>query len=140
MIPVPIRILIRALVFLFILILTAPAKSQTPATFFGMHIESGVLSTQSWPAVPMGSIRLWDTYTTWNDLEPSNGVYTWSNLDRYLDLAQANNVDVLYTFGGTANWAASGSGPQCGYGPGSCYSPAKMQDCNNFVTALVAHS
>jgi hypothetical protein len=134
----------RKLISLFAMICACtfcfPAFSQTPATFFGMHIHSGVLSTQPWPSAPMGSIRLWDAYTTWNDLEPSNGVYDWSNLDSYLALAQAHNVDVLYTFGGTANWAASGSGSQCGYGPGSCYPPSKIQDWDNFVTALVAHS
>jgi hypothetical protein len=57
-----------------------------------------------------------------------------------LALAQANNVDVLYTFGATPDWAASGSGPQCPYSPGSCYPPADVQDWDNFVTALVAHS
>src|SRR5262249_18919288 len=28
----------------------------------------------------------------------------------------------------------------CGYGPGSCYPPSNIQDWDNFVTALVAHS
>jgi hypothetical protein len=88
----------------------------------------------------MGSIRLWDTYTSWSDLEPEKGGYTWSNLDAYLALSQSNNVDVLYTFGGTPYWAASGSGPQCANSPGSCYPPAKIQDWDNFVSALVDHS
>jgi hypothetical protein len=128
------------LIILSILTLTAFVKNQTPATFFGMDIYSGVLSTQPWPSVPMDSIRLWDTYTSWSDLEPSNGVYTWSNLDAYLALAQTNNVDVLCTFGGTPNWAVSGSGSQCAYSTGSCYPPAKIQDWDNFVSALAARS
>ena len=57
-----------------------------------------MLDSESWPSVPLGSIRLWDTHTTWNDLEPSKGAYNWSLLDGYLALAQAHNVDVLYTF------------------------------------------
>jgi hypothetical protein len=88
----------------------------------------------------MGSIRLWDTSTTWNDLEPSKGVYKWSNLDGYLALAQAHDVDVLYTFGGTANWAAISPGTNCGYGPGSCFPPSNIQDWDDFVTAVVAHT
>jgi polysaccharide biosynthesis protein PslG len=116
------------------------ARSQTPATFLGMHIQSGVLGSQPWPSVPMGGIRLWDTYTTWNDLEPSKGIYTWTNLDGYLALAQAHNVDVLYTFGGTAQWAASGSSTNCGYGSGSCFPPSNIQDWDDFVTAVVAHA
>jgi polysaccharide biosynthesis protein PslG len=118
----------------------SPAWSQTPATFFGMHAHSGVLGSQPWPPIPMGSIRLWDTYTKWNDLEPSKGVYTWSNLDGYLALAQAHNVDVLYTFGGTAAWAASGSSTKCAYSPGSCFPPSNIQDWDEFVTAVVAHA
>ena len=136
----PTRKLILLLPFFCVLTVVAPAQSQTPAAFWGMHIQSGVLSSQPWPSVPMGSIRLWDTNTTWNDLEPSKGVYTWSNLDGYLALAQAHSVDVLFTFGGTAEWAASGSSSQCGYGPGSCFPPSNMQDWDDFVTALVAHS
>src|SRR6267154_4606149 len=114
--------------------------SQTPATFFGTHIHSGVLGSQPWPPVPMGSIRLWDTYTTWNDLEPSKGVYAWSNFDGYLALAHAHNVDVLYTFGGTAEWAATGSSANCAYGPGSCFPPSNIQDWDDFVTAVVTHA
>jgi polysaccharide biosynthesis protein PslG len=132
--------LILSSLLLCIVIIICPVHSQTPPTFFGMDIHPGVLNSQPWPSVPMGSIRLWDAHTTWNDLEPSKGVYAWPNLDGYLALAQANNVDVLYTFGGTAEWAASGSGSQCGYGPGSCYPPSNLQDWDDFVTAVVAHS
>jgi hypothetical protein len=78
--------------------------------------------------------------TSWNDLEPSKGVYSWSILDGYLALAQKHNVDALYTFGQTAEWAASGSSSQCVYGPGSCFPPLNIQDWDDFVTAVVAHS
>ena len=132
------RILLSAVTYVFVLV--SPVWCQTPATFFGMDIHPGVLTSQPWPSVPFGSIRLWDTATTWNDLEPTQGVYDWTTLDGYLALAQAHHVDVLYTFGGTANWAASGSGPQCPYTPESCYPPSNIQDWDQFVTALVAHS
>jgi len=120
--------------------LAFPAWSQTPPTFFGMDIHRGVLTSQPWPSVPLGTIRLWDTGTLWNELEPSRGVYNWANLDGYLALAQAHNVNVLYTFGGTPAWAASGSGPQCDYTAESCYPPSNIQDWDQFVTAVVAHS
>ena len=120
--------------------LVSPAWSQTPPTLFGMVVHGQVLTSQPWPSAPFGSIRLWDTGTTWNDLEPTRGVYNWTTLDGYLALAQAHNVDVLYTFGGTANWAASGSGSQCAYTPESCYPPSNIQDWDQFVTTLVAHS
>ena len=137
----------RKLIFLWaifcFLSFVPSARSQIPATSFGMHIQSGVLSSQPWPSVPIGGMRLWDTDTTWYELEPSKGIYNWSTLDGYLSLAQAHNIDVLYTFGGTPLWGASGSSPNCGYAPvnpGSCYPPTNIQDWDNFVTALVVHS
>ena len=126
--------------FLCFFTVACPLRSQTPATFVGLHIHSGVLSSQPWPSVPIGSIRLWDTRTGWNDLEPSKGVYSWSNLDGHLALAQKHNLDVLYTFGQTAEWAASGASSRCTYGPGSCFPPSNIQDWDDFVTAVVAHS
>lgn len=118
----------------------APASwSQTPPTFFGMN-TGRVTASQPWPSVPLGTIRLWNTGTTWNDLEPSRNVYDWTNLDYYIGLAEAHNADLLYTFGGTAQWAAAGSSSQCKFNSGSCYPPTNIQDWDNFVTALVAHS
>jgi len=121
------------------LCLASPGWSQTPPRYFGMNTGQ-MLDSESWPSVPLGSIRLWDTHTTWNDLEPSKGAYNWSLLDGYLALAQAHNVDVLYTFGNTAQWAASATGQQCIRNSGGCYPPASIQDWDQFVTALVAHS
>jgi polysaccharide biosynthesis protein PslG len=115
------------------------AWGQTPATFFGMN-TGRLPSTQPWPSVQFGSIRLWDTGTTWNDLEPTKNVYDWTTLDQYLALAETNHDDVLYTFGGTAQWAAAGTGSQCVYNTGSCYPPANIQDWDQFVSAVVAHS
>ena len=118
----------------------APASwSQTPATFFGMN-TGRVNASLPWPSVPLGTIRLWNTGTNWNDLEPSRDTYDWSNLDHYIGLAQSHDVDLLYTFGGTAQWAASGASSQCKYNTGSCYPPTNIQDWDNFVTAVVAHS
>jgi hypothetical protein len=131
-------ILISAIVYS--LTSASPVSCQAPPSFFGLDIHSGVLSSQPWPSVPFGSVRLWDTGTRWNDLEPSKGIYSWANLDGYLALAQTHKVDVLYTFGGTAEWAASGAGSQCADNPGGCYPPSNIQDWDQFVTALVAHS
>jgi len=124
-----------------VVLLAVPAAySQTPAALFGMDIHSNVLTTEPWPSVPVGSIRLWDSHTKWSDLEPSRGVYAWANLDGYLALAQTHRVDVLFTFGGTAAWAASSLGTNCTFGPGSCFPPSNIQDWDDFVTAVVAHA
>ena len=93
-----------------------------------------------WPTVPLGTVRLWDTKTAWNDLEPSSGTYNWQTLDMYLTLAQQHNVDVLYVFGHTAAWASSGSNSGCSQFPQSCLPPTNIQDWDNFVTAVVTHA
>ena len=93
-----------------------------------------------WPSVGFGGIRLWDTYTNWNDLNPSQGNYDWAALDSWLALAQSHRVDVLYSFGGTPTWASSNPTGTCAYNLGGCYAPANMQDWDDFVRALVTHS
>ena len=48
------------------LCLASPGWSQTPPRYFGMNTGQ-MLDSESWPSVPLGSIRLWDTHTTWNN-------------------------------------------------------------------------
>lgn len=64
-----IRLLIPFFGFIFLFTVTRPVRSQTPPTFVGIHVHSGVLSSQPWPSDPTGSIRLCDTRTSWNKLE-----------------------------------------------------------------------
>ena len=111
-----------------------------PLALFSMHIQSELFSGMPWPSVSFGSIRLWDTYTTWNDLNPSPGHFNWPALDRWLDAAQQHGVDVIYTFGATPTWASSNPTGKCDYNPGACYPPANMQDWDNFVRAMTTHT
>jgi len=111
-----------------------------PLALFSMHIQSELFSGMPWPSVSFGSIRLWDTYTTWNDLNPSQGHFNWPALDRWLDAAQQHGVDVIYTFGATPTWASSNPSGKCDYNPGACYPPANMQDWDNFVRAMATHA
>ena len=77
------------------------AQSVVPAEYFGMHL----LKSQQWPSVPFGSLRLWDTDTRWQQMNPANGVFDFSSLDAYLLLANAHRVaDVVLVLGGTPNW------------------------------------
>src|SRR5260370_2128402 len=116
-----------------------PARS-IPLTLFSMHVQSELFSGMPWPSVSFGSIRLWDTYSTWNDLNPSRGTFNWPALDRWLDTAQQHGVDVIYTFGATPTWASSNPTGKCDYNPGACYPPANMQDWDNFVRAIATHA
>lgn len=74
------------------------------ASFFGMNVDH-LLTGTPWPSMPFGAIRLWDAGTKWADLNPASTTFNWTPLDQQINMAQANGVDVLYTFGGTPPWA-----------------------------------
>lgn len=90
-----------------------PQSSSTSVNFFGMtfHYLQGRAITGT-PATPwpgnaaFAGIRLWDSGTTWWDLQPSNATsYSWANFDFIVNEASANGKDILYTFGRTPQWA-----------------------------------
>src|SRR6266404_6056990 len=88
----------------------AEATAQVSPSFFGMsdYIHRPQLSNwEPWPSVPFANLRSLDTYTEWWKLEPSRGIYDWSNLDWLVGLAERHNVDLLYTFAMTPRWASS---------------------------------
>jgi Beta-galactosidase len=133
----------------FILCLTASAQQPTLPSFFGLQMNSGTVTQQPWPSVSFRSTRLWDGAVHWADINPSNGVYDWTLLDRWLDDAQANNVRILYTFGEVPTWASSKpNDTSCAANPGSCDPPRDLnadgsgtdQVWKDFVSALVTHN
>ena len=122
---------------------------SVPVTYFGMHMHGGVISRQPWPVVSFGSVRLWDASVAWADINTSQGVYSWANLDKWLAAAQTHNDQLLYTFGRTPQWAsASPYESGCGGGPGQCAPPNDVnadgtgtdQHFKDFVTALANHN
>lgn len=105
---------------IFILIeIIAPAMAQVPANYFGMHANSGVALqppqwwSNSWPLVPIGSMRLWGV--GWAEINTADGAYNWTLLDEWLGDAEKFHVGtVMYTFGMTPQWASSNpNDPTC---------------------------
>jgi hypothetical protein len=99
-----------------------------PPTFFGMHFR---LDKIDWPGVPFGALRLWDTDTNWQRMNPEIGKYDFSVLDRYLAVAKNHQLeDVMLTLGGTPQWAsADPTDRSCDYSefaPGSCHPPSDL--------------
>ncbi len=112
-----------------VVLASAFAVSQTvvPAQYFGMHY----VKSQPWPTIPFGSLRLWDTDTRWQQMNPASGVFDFSTLDAYLALAHAHAVtDVVLVLGGTPNWISSDpSNAVCDYSStaaGSCAPPSDL--------------
>jgi polysaccharide biosynthesis protein PslG len=77
----------------------ADLRQPTPvrAALFGMHVSDPA----AWPTVPVGSVRLWDTGTTWRDLEPQPGTYDFARLDAYVAEARRHGAQVTLVLGQT---------------------------------------
>src|SRR5579863_10195265 len=154
---VPLASLVAILIFFTITPQSVRARSQqrdskanqarpVPEFFFGMMSEL----PDRWPALPVYSVRLHDTRTGWTDLNPSNGVYNWSVLDRWIAAAEKQNAGpILYTFSQTPQWASSNpNDTTCRYGPGQCDPPNDLnadgsgsdQHWKDFVTAFATHA
>jgi hypothetical protein len=74
------------------------------ATLFGNH---PIIGSPEYA----GTVRLWDTSTSWNKIERTRGSYTWGALDRAVAAAEAAGQEVLLVLGGTPEWAAVGPAP-----------------------------
>ncbi|RZS87162.1 GH35 family endo-1,4-beta-xylanase [Motilibacter rhizosphaerae] len=90
-----------------------------------------------WPEAPFGSLRLWDSGTTWADLEPAPGEWHWERLDALVAAAQQHGVRVLLTLGLTPAWAAARPGDASPYGGATSASePADPATWTAYVTAV----
>lgn len=107
---------------------------EVPGSFFGVTVNS---TTGTMPGFDVGAVRLWDSGTRWSLLEPGRGHYDWSALDRLVAGARKASLPVLFTFGGTPEWA-SPYGPRTAYSDSSRVSPPDdLEDWNRFVRAVV---
>jgi polysaccharide biosynthesis protein PslG len=137
-------------------IIAVSAQAQVPVAYFGMQATSGVALqppqwwSNPWPAVPIGSLRLWDAGVAWAQINKTEGVYDWTLLDEWLQDVQKFNVqEVMYTFGETPQWASSHpNDPVCAWGPGECDAPKDLnpdgsgpdQLWKNYVAAIAGRS
>jgi polysaccharide biosynthesis protein PslG len=114
-------------------------------SFFGQSISE--IQASHFPTVPFGGVRLWDTNTTWGQIETSSGSYSWIELDTWLRSMSSHGKDSMYTFGRVPHWASMRPSEACPYDAASlgCAAPPADVDSGDnrwktFVTALVRHS
>lgn len=117
------------------------------ASFFGIHLNK--LGTHNgWPSFDPGVVRMWDTGTTWADIQPSPGPIDWrgephaQRFDYFASHVRRFNAkaSLLVTLGMTPTWAAAGGPGGCGgnlpYGARACMPPADMSAWRAYVRAL----
>jgi hypothetical protein len=121
----------------------APANTgPIPDTLFGIHVNK-LGSHATWPALGHRLVRLWNTGTTWRDLQPASGVWDFNNtagrrLDMYVDYVKRNDADgaILYTLGQTPQWASATPGVTGLYGLGASGAPTNMAYWRDYVRTL----
>jgi Glycosyl hydrolases family 39 len=113
-----------------------PPSGPIPGTFFGMHIHYFATSTP-WPSVSFGSLRLWDAYVTWPRIEPKQGTWDFTGLDKYVDAASQQNIDVVLPLGLSPSWVSSRPEEKSAYGPGNASNPARLDAWRDYVRMVV---
>lgn len=103
----------------------AAASVRVDPRLFGVH-DSGLSSVSGGT---VGSLRLWDSGTTWRDIERSPGVYDFARLDAIVTAAQARAVEVTLVLGMTPEFYATGTG-------GATSNPSDLGAVTRYVTAL----
>jgi hypothetical protein len=114
----------------------APVFTTTvPDTLFGMHVNK--LGTHNnWPGIGTSILRLWNTATTWKDVEKSNGSWDFVQLDKYVDYARSHDAQILYVLGQTPTWASSTPSVSGLFGAGASGAPKNMDDWRDYVRTL----
>jgi hypothetical protein len=115
-----------------------------------MTTHAGVLDgSEPWPSVPIFGLRLWETDSAWAQINTANGTYDWTTLDQWITAAAANDVQLIYTFGYTPQWASSDPNDSgCDEFSGACWPPSDLNSDGtgsdqywiNFVTAIAQHA
>ena len=114
----------------------AQATTQPVAgTYFGVHMTG--VGSGAWPAAPVGSVRLWDTGTSWRDLEPSPGGWNFATLDRAVDTARAHGAQPVLVLGQSPAWASSRPSQPGMYGAGAAAHPRSEAAWSRYVTTVV---
>lgn len=90
----------------------------------------------SWPQVPFGSYRIWDTGNTWSKVEPARGAWNFGALDERVAVAAQHGVSIDYVLGMTPAWAASNPASSSPYGAGANSMPARLADWTRYVSEV----
>src|SRR4051794_9859209 len=114
-----------------------PVRPGRPrAAFFGLHFAP-VVDGVSYPrSSGVGSVRLWDTGTTWARVQPARDVWDWSGLDHAVANTRAHGDSVLYVLGQTPLWAAKRVAGVRSTTVGKNYPPDSTADWVTYVTAV----
>lgn len=109
------------------------------SAFFGIHFHRLVLKPEEdavltqWPGLKFGSVRFWDSGTSWADVAPKSGQWNFDRLDTYISAAKMHDASVLYTLGSTPRWASARPDERCPYGLGCAAESVRLAHWEEYV-------
>ena len=120
--------------------------SKIDDRFFGVHLNR-LGRHNGWPTFNPGTLRLWDTGTTWAQLQPVNAPIDWQRnpyaqrLDYYVrhGLVKHPGLQLIYTLGMTPSWSGGKHPNDCNnssYGPSICKKPHDVESWRQHVRTL----
>lgn len=118
---------------------TAGHERVVTQAYFGIHFHRLVLNPgekaiqTTWPSLPIGSVRLWDSGTLWSEVAPNAGQWNFGRMDTYVGAASRHGTSVLYTLGGTPRWASARPDERCSYGYGCAAEPVRLAHWEEYV-------
>lgn len=104
-----------------------------PGSFFGL----AVTFYGNWPSVPFGAVA--GTGIKWPSIEPTNGTYNWTTLDKWVSVANSHNVPFEWGSNQAPPWAVSDQSSCNNFtgGQGGCSADVTdLTGWENFVNAL----
>ena len=117
-------------------------RTVEPA-YFGMHFHRLVrkpderMPAAAWPALAVGTLRLWDSDTRWGDVAPRAGEWNFERMDAYVNIATAHSASIVYTLGSPPRWASARPDEPGPYGPGSAAEPRNLAHWSEYLRRVV---
>lgn len=119
-----------------------PPRAAIPANLFGMHLHHVVVqpphiaNKTPWPPVRFAGWRLWDAYVSWGNLEKKKGEWNFETLDKYLELADEHQVELVLVLGLSPRWASARPAEESTYYRGAAAEPENIEDWRNYVRTV----
>jgi hypothetical protein len=122
---------------------TPQALSPLTPQYFGMHVDVQALPGGNpflpWPSFPFGTVRMNSTETRWDEIEATQGSYSFTTLDQWRTLYQQNEIanpagdyQIIFTIYSVPQFYSSNPDNSCafksdsGHPEGSCYPPTDI--------------